>query len=80
MDFLVHLHNAKRKQTSSFESKTARDALMKEIERRKALPGPGQYTLPSTIKTETKPPSLQFFSSSDERFKEVRTITVGYSM
>ncbi len=74
MDFLVHLHNAKRKQTSAFESKTSRDALMKEIERKKNIPGPGQYHLPSAIKVETKPPNLQFFTSSDERFKDVRIL------
>lgn len=70
-DFLIHMAQAKRRQMSAFESKTARDAIMQEIERRKNEPGPGQYVLPSTIVADknAKPPNLQFFSSSEARFK-----------
>lgn len=75
-DFLIHLNAAKKRQLSVFESKTARSSLEKEIERRKALPGPGEYSLPSTIKVESKPSSLQFFASSGPRFKEVRDSTM----
>lgn len=70
-DFLVHMAQAKRRQMSSFESKTARDGIMQEIERRKNEPGPGQYYIPPSISAEknVKPPNLQFFSSSEARFK-----------
>lgn len=70
-DFLVHMAHAKSRQLSAFESKTARDAIMQDIERRKHEPGPGQYNIPTAIDGDkmTKPPQLQFFSSSETRFK-----------
>jgi hypothetical protein len=70
-DFLIHMAQAKKRQMSSFESKTVRYGIMQEIERRKNDPGPCQYTIPSTIKADknVKPPNLQFFSSSEARFR-----------
>jgi hypothetical protein len=70
-DFLIAMHQAKQRQLSSFESKTARDVIMQEVAKRKHDPGPGQYMIPSTIDSEkmTKPPNLQFFASSEPRFK-----------
>lgn len=77
-DFLVHLNAAKKRHSSSFESKTARDALLKEIERRKYDPGPGYYELPKAIEVKTKPPNQQFFTTSEERFKDVMSINLFY--
>jgi hypothetical protein len=44
-DFLVHLNTAKKRQLSVFESKTNRDALLQEVERRRADPGKSQMYL-----------------------------------
>jgi hypothetical protein len=67
-DYVVRLNEVKSRQTSSFESKTIRDSLGDEIKRRFA-PGPQQYTVPSTFKTETKPAKNQYFLSSSQRFQ-----------
>lgn len=70
-DFLVHLNTAKRRQTSSFESKTNRDAILKDVERRRYDPGPGQYDIPPAIQASTKPVAVQNFNTSGPRFQDV---------
>jgi len=37
-----------------------------------ATPGPSTYNIPSTIKVSHKPAKLQYFSSTETRFKNVR--------
>lgn len=68
-DFVLRLHAAKVKLSAAFESKTQRDSIMKEA-LQKVGPGPGKYSIPSTIRVTTKPPEKQFFSSAEERFKD----------
>lgn len=69
-DFLVHLNAAKKRQLSVFESKTSRSSFQQEIERKRSQPGPGDYVIPSTIVVKQKPPAVQCFATSGERFKD----------
>eukprot|EP00599_Poterioochromonas_sp_BG-1_P000781 CAMPEP_0173144032 /NCGR_PEP_ID=MMETSP1105-20130129/7004_1 /TAXON_ID=2985 /ORGANISM="Ochromonas sp., Strain BG-1" /LENGTH=583 /DNA_ID=CAMNT_0014057661 /DNA_START=101 /DNA_END=1852 /DNA_ORIENTATION=- len=71
-DFLVHLNASKKRQTSSFESRTTRDAFLKEVDRRKYDPGPGQYELPPAIQAPAKPAQIQNFNTSGPRFQETQ--------
>ena len=71
-NFLMQLNAARKRQSAVFESRTGRDALMQEVRRKEADPGPGTYNLSSSLKAETKPARQQNFASSGERFRDVR--------
>jgi hypothetical protein len=70
-DFVLRIAASRKRQTASFESKTNRDGIFAEL-KYKTGPSPTTYSIPATI-TAPKPKAtnLQFFTSSEERFKDM---------
>jgi hypothetical protein len=71
-NYVIRLNSIKKRQSATFESKTGRESLVPRTLLKEQRPGPGTYELKSTIKVESKPPELQFFGTSVDRWQEVR--------
>lgn len=72
-DFVMHLNASRKKLSASFASATDRSSMLRDVLKPRAgLPGPAQYSLPSTMAEAEKgrPQHLQCFTSSGERFFE----------
>jgi hypothetical protein len=77
-NFLMQLNASRRRQSAVFESRTSRDSMMQDIQRRVGEPGPGDYNIGTKLKSETKSNRDQHFASSGARFQDVRSYSISF--
>lgn len=77
-NYMLKLNESKKRQLSSFASGTQREAPVPKDKLNPHLPGPGTYTIPSSFGSKPKDSTVQCFSSSDLRFRDVSTWVLSF--
>lgn len=74
-NYMLKLNESKKRQLSSFASSTQREAPVPKDKLNPHLPGPGTYDVPSSFgKSLPKTSTVQCFSTTDLRFRDVRVL------
>ena len=75
-NYMLKLNESKKRMLSSFQSQTQREAPVPKDKLDPNLPGPGTYLLPPSTFIMKKSASTQCFSSTDSRFRDVRSMHI----